>query len=273
MDRRTFLGILAGSLLATPLSGEAQQVKKIPRIGVLMTGNPSPPSPWIEAFRRGLHDLGYVEGHSILLEYRYAQGRFDQLPTLASELVQAKVDVIVTAASPAILAARRATDTIPIVFAVSGDPVATGFVASLAHPGGTVTGLSIQAPELSAKLLQLLKETGPKTSRVAVIWNPNNGSMVLRMREVEAAAPTLSLKIQSLELRSVEDFDPVFATLAKAPADAVLCLTDPFTIQHRQKIIDVIAKHRLPSIYESRDWVNAGGLMSYGVNIDDNFRR
>jgi ABC-type uncharacterized transport system substrate-binding protein len=180
--------LVAVAVLAVGVIAEAQQPGKLPRIGLLFTNESSPPSPNVETFRQGLRELGYVEGKNILLEYRYAEGKLDRLPHLAEELVRLPVDVIVTATSPAIQAAKRATDTIPIVFAVSGNPLATGYVASLAHPGGNVTGLSTMDYELSGKRLELLTEALRKVSRVAVLWNPGNGAMVFKMKEVQGAA-------------------------------------------------------------------------------------
>ncbi len=227
----------------------------------------------MEAFRRGLRDLGYVEGKNILLEYRYAEGKLDRLPQLAEELVRLPVDVIVTALSPAIQAAKRATDTIPIVFAASGNPLATGYVASLAHPGGNVTGLSVMDYELSGKRLELLKETLRKVSRVGVLWNPGNGAMVLKMKEVQGAAPAFRVEIKSLEVREPQDFERTVAALPHERPDALLTLADPLTLFHRNRIIEMAAKNRLPAMYELSEFVDAGGLMSYGPNIEANYRR
>jgi putative tryptophan/tyrosine transport system substrate-binding protein len=251
----------------------AQQPGKLPRIGLLLTIESSPPSPNVEAFRQGLRALGYVEGKNILLEYRYAEGKLDRLPDLAEGLVRLPVDVIVTALSPGIHAAKRATDTIPIVFAVSGNPLATGYVASLAHPGGNVTGLSAMDYELSGKRLELLTEALRKVSRVAVLWNPGNGAMVLKMKEVRGAADALRVEIKSLEARQPQDFDGALAALPREHADALLTLADPLTLFHRDRIIEMAAKSRVPAMYESGEFVEAGGLMSYGPSIEANYRR
>jgi putative ABC transport system substrate-binding protein len=272
MSNRT--AILVGILFffAVHLAGAAQS-EKLPRIGLLFANESSPPSPNVEAFRQSLLDLGYVEGKNIILEYRYAEGHIEQLPQLAAELVRMPVDVIVTALSPGIQAAKRATDTIPIVFAVSGNPLATGYVASLSHPGGNVTGLSAMDYELSGKRLELLTEALPKMSRVAVLWNPGNGAMVLKMKEVQGAAQGLRVELKSLEVRDTKDFDRMLASLPREHADALLTLADPLTVFHRDRIIEMAAKSRLPGMYEERGFVEAGGLMSYGPSFENNYRR
>ena len=196
MNKKIVVSLLATIILLSVGLARAQPSGKLPRVGLLLTDASSPPSLNVETFRQGLRDLGYVEGKNIILEYRYAEGKIERLPHLAEELVRLPVDVIVTALSPGIHAAKQATDTIPIVFAVSGNPVATGYVASLARPGGNVTGLSVMDYELSGKRLELLKETLRKASRVAVLWNPGNGAMVLKMKEVQSAAQALSVKDQ-----------------------------------------------------------------------------
>ena len=273
MSKKVIWVALSAMLLALSFAAVAQQSGKLPRIGLLFTGESSPPSPNVEAFRQGLRDLGYVEGKNILLEYRYAEGKLDRLPDLAEGLVRLPVDVIVTALSPGIHAAKRATDTIPIVFAVSGNPLATGYVASLAHPGGNVTGLSAMDYELSGKRLELLTEALRKVSRVAVLWNPGNGAMVLKMKEVRGAADALRVEIKSLEARQPQDFDGALAALPREHADALLTLADPLTLFHRDRIIEMAAKSRVPAMYESGEFVEAGGLMSYGPSIEANYRR
>ena len=197
----------------------------------------------------------------------------ERLPQLAQELVRLPVEVIVTATSPAIHAAKRATDTIPIVFAVSGNPMATGYVASLARPGGNVTGLSAMDYELSGKRLELLTEALRKASRVAVLWNPGNGAMVLKMKEVQSAAQALRVELKSLEVRDPQDFDRVLAALPREHPHALLTLADPLTLFHRDLIIEIAAKSRVPAMFEDREFVEAGGLMSYGPSILDNYRR
>ena len=265
--------LLGAMLFALCFPAQAQQTLKIPRIGLLFTEESSPPSPNVEAFRQGLRDLGYVEGKNIILEYRYAEGKLERLPHLAEELVRLPVDVIVTALSPGIHAAKRATDMIPIVFAVSGNPMATGYVASLARPGGNVTGLSVMDYELSGKRLELLTEALGRVARVAVLWNPGNGAMVLKMKEVQGAAQGLRVDIKSLEVREPQDFDRALAALPRERAHALLTLADPLTLFHRDRIIEMAAKSRVPAMYENREFVDAGGLMSYGPNIEANYRR
>jgi putative ABC transport system substrate-binding protein len=267
------LSWLNAVLLLSVHVAEAQQSGKLPRVGLLFVGESSPPSPHVQALGQGLRNLGYVEGKTIVLEYRYAEGKIERLPELAAELVRLPVDVIVTALSPAIQAAKQATDTIPIVFAVSGNPLATGYVASLAHPGGNVTGLSAMDYDLTGKRLELLTEALRKVSRVAVLWNPGNGAMVLKMEEVRVAAHALRVEIKSLEARRPQDFDQALAALPREHADALLTLADPLTLFHRDRIIEAAAKNRLPAMYELQEFVEAGGLMSYGPSILDNFRR
>ena len=273
MRWKNVLTFLAVFLLASVDIANAQQSGKLPRIGLLFVGEASPPSPNVEAFRQSLRDLGYVEGKNIVLEHRYAEGKIERLPQLAAELVRLPVDVIVTALSPAIQAAKQATDTIPIVFAVSGNPLATGYVASLAHPGGNITGLSAMDYELSGKRLELLTEALRKVSRVAVLWNPGNGAMVLKMEEVRGAAHVLRVQIKSLEVRQPDDFDRALAALPREHPDALLTLADPLTLFHRNRIIEMALKNRVPAMYELEEFVEAGGLMSYGPSILDNYRR
>jgi ABC-type uncharacterized transport system substrate-binding protein len=251
------LSWLNAVLLLSVHVAEAQQSGKLPRVGLLFVGESSPPSPHVQALGQGLRNLGYVEGKTIVLEYRYAEGKIERLPELAAELVRLPVDVIVTALSPAIQAAKQATDTIPIVFAVSGNPLATGYVASLAHPGGNVTGLSAMDYDLTGKRLELLTEALRKVSRVAVLWNPGNGAMVLKMEEVRVAAHALRVEIKSLEARRPQDFDQALAALPREHADALLTLADPLTLFHRDRIIEAAAKNRLPAMYELQEFVEA----------------
>jgi putative ABC transport system substrate-binding protein len=265
MDRRAFLAGTGAVLLAAPLAAEAQQARKVPHVGVLQAG--APPEPLVEAFREGLRDLGYVEGRDIVLDYRWAEGKLDRLPELAAELVGLRVDVITTLSTPAAIAARHATTTIPIVFTGVGDPVGTGVVSSLAHPGGNVTGLSILATELSGKRLEILREMVPKVSRVAMLWNDTNPSMVLRVREAEAAASTLGVTLLSLGVHDLIAFDAAFAAIVNGRAGALLTLVDPFTRQHRRRIVDFAAQRHLPAMYEAREFVEAGGLMCYGPSL------
>jgi len=256
-------------LSALSFSVEAQPPKKVPRIGYLASTSPSGTD---DAFRHGLRELGYVEGSSIVVEYRYADGKIDRLPELAAELVRLKVDILVAAGgTPAASAAKRATTTIPIVITNIGDPLAVGLVASLARPGGNVTGLSLLGPDAAGKRLELLKEVVPASSRAAVLWNPANPSHPLHLEQTRAAARALGVQVQSLEARSPEDFETVFNTARGA--GGILALGDPVYRLHRVAIADLAGKNRLPAIYEFSQFVESGGLMCYGASLDDLYRR
>jgi putative tryptophan/tyrosine transport system substrate-binding protein len=271
MDRRAFIGTLAGGLLAAPLAAAAQEYKagKVARIGRLELSSAGTD----EAFRQGLRELGYVEGQNVVLEYRFAEGKAERLPNLAAELVNLKVDIIVAGGTPAPLAAKHATSTIPIVMAAAGDPVRTGLVANLARPGGNVTGLSTFTPELAAKRLQLLKEVVPGVSRVAVLWNATNPFAVFNMRETEVAARTLGVQVQSLEVRGSDDFENAFAAAIRGRAGALIVVDDPLTCRHRERLGDFAAKNRLPTMYGFRQCAGTGGLMSFGASLADLYRR
>ncbi len=264
---------LALGLLSPALAAGAQSPAKVTRIGVLYAGFPSATRHLHEAFKQGLRDLGYVEGQTIIIEERWAEGRLERLPDLAAELVQLKVDVIVAGATPPIQAARQATKTIPIVMAVVADPVEQGFVASLARPGGNITGLSVQAPELGGKQLQLLKEVVPRASRVAILWNAANPYPALVVRETEAAARTLRVQLQSLPVRGPEEFEGAFEAATRGRAAALLTVGDVLTMAHRTRIVALAAKSRLPAMYSFREFVDDGGLMAYGANLADSYRR
>jgi putative ABC transport system substrate-binding protein len=254
-------------LLAAPFAAGAQPAKT-PRVGLLRPG--SPPDPYVDAFRRGLQDLGYVEPLTILLEYRWAEGRSSRLPRLASELVQLKVDVIVTQGEEAARAVKEATSTIPIVMATSGDPVGTGLVASLARPGGNVTGLSAVTPEVISKQLQLLKEAVPRVSRVAILSIPGNLALARSVKEAQGAARTLGLTLQPRNVRTADEIDLAFDAMTRERAEALFLFADTFTITHQRRILDLATKRRLPTIctwLESTDC-----LMSYGTNRFDMFR-
>ena len=275
MDRRTFLAGTGAVLLAAPLAAEAQQAGKVYRIGFLSPASPSDPrvQRFLAAFRNGLGELGYVEGQTIAIESRWAAGKYERLPGLAAELVRLKMDVIVTAAVPAIRAAKEATSTIPIIMAVVVDPVATGLVASLARPGGNITGLSIMTPELVGKQLEMLKEVVPKASRVAVLWNPANPGNAPQLRAAEVAARTLGVRLQPLEARGPREIDSAFAAMTKEGASAVVVLVDVVFIDQRTRIADLAATRRLPSVYGLPESVEAGGLMAYGPSYLYNYRR
>jgi putative ABC transport system substrate-binding protein len=233
---------------------------------------PSDTTLWHQAFRQGLHDLGWVEGKNISIEYRYAEGKADRLPDLAADLVRLKVDIIVGAANTDGLAAKKATKTIPIVMATAGDPVTTGLVESLARPGGNVTGLSQMSPDL-AERLELLKETVPKLSRVAVLWNPEGPTSPLAWKEIQVPAGELGLRLHSIEVRSPNDFDKAFEEATRARAGALAIMPDPLFVTNLKRLADLAANSRLPSIYHLREFVENGGLVTYGPDRSDLFRR
>ena len=272
MNKRMVLFALAVIVLGSVHLSEAQQPKKVPRIGYLSV-TPAGPRPTREEFRQGLRDLGYIEGQNIAIEYRAAADRADRLPALAAELVGLKVDVIVAAASQAVHAAQQATKTIPIVMTSSSDPVGTGLVASLARPGGNITGLSLLSPELSGKRLELLKEIVTGVSRVAVLWNPDDPPAKLSLRETEFAAKALIVQLQILETRDPNDFESAFRAAAKGHAAALIILPAPMMNTHAKRIADFALKSRLPAISFAREFPDAGGLMSYGANLPDLYRR
>ena len=263
---------LAIGILSVPLLSAAQNPVKVSRIGYLSAG-PSGSSPNIEAFREGLRALGYAEGQTIAIEYRYAAGRDDRLPDLATELVRLKVDIIVTDSSPAARAVQKATKTIPIVMAASGDPIGTGLIASLARPGGNITGLTHLSPELSGKRLELLKEAFPRASPVAILWNPTNPDKASDFKETQAAARALGVQLQSLEVRGPNDFDKAFAAATSKRAQALITLSDPLTGSHGRRILEFALKNRLPAMYGERGFVESGGLMAYGHIPVDLHRR
>ena len=268
--RRGFLGSLAGGLLAAPLPVGAQQAGRIPRIGYLGFSSPSLERHVVEAFRERLRDLGYIEGQNINIDYRWAEGQDDRFPDLAAELVRLKPDVIVTAGTPGTLAAMQATKTIPIVMASSADAVQAGLVASLARPGGNVTGLTIFGPELEGKRIELLKEAVPKLSRVAALWNPANPAVANVLKQTQIAAEALHLTLQPVvEVRRVDDFEPAFAAIASARPQALVVIIDRFLLAHRRRIVDFAATRRLPAMYGWRDYVVTGGLMSYAPSDID----
>jgi putative tryptophan/tyrosine transport system substrate-binding protein len=267
-------GLTLGALLfAFSLSAEAQQPIKIPRIGYLGGASPSLAAARIEAFRQGLRELGYVEGKNIVIEYRYAEGKLDRLPALAAELVRLKVDIIVTAAPAVTQAAKEATNTIPIVMTNEADPVGTGFVTSLARPGGNVTGLSTLAPELSGKRLELLKEAVPKLSHVAVFGTSTQPGYAQGLRETELAARAFGVHLQALDVLDPKDIATAFREASKRRADGVLVLPSPVFNSHRTQVVKLAVKNRLPAIHYAAEWVEEGGLMSYGTNFVDLHRR
>jgi putative tryptophan/tyrosine transport system substrate-binding protein len=273
MDQRAFITMVVGNILAVPLAAEAQQPGKVWRIGVLETLSATLNTANLDAFRQGMRELGYVEGRDFVIEYRSADGRPERFPGLATELVRLKVDVIVTRGTPAVLAAAKATGSIPIVMATSADPTGFGIVYSLARPGGNVTGLSTIAVELAGKRLELLKEATPRIARIALLANVSSPASASQWRQLEGAARPLGLEPQLLDVRIPEDFARAFDTAIKRRVDAVLVANDTLTQTNFRRIVDLSAKHRLPSIFASREFVDVGGLMAYGPNFTDLYRR
>ena len=270
LKRRDFITLL-GAAAAWPITARAQQAGKIWRLGLLQPG--APPEPLVDAIRARLRELGYVEGRDLTVEARWAEGKLERLDALAAELVSLNVDVIVAFTTPAALAARHATNTIPIVFTAVGDPVGAGVVASLARPGGNATGFSGLATEMSGKRLDILGKIVPAMSRVAMLWNDTNPGMVLRANQAQGAAAKLGVSIQSVGVHDLIDFEPAFAAIASGGANAMLTLADGVTVQHRKRIVDFALRQRLPAIYETREFVQYGGLVSYGSDILDTQRR
>ena len=270
----TSRGTESFGLLAVPLAVGAQQTGKVYRIGYLTSSSPTTSPHLLEAFRQGLRERGWVEGQNIVIDYRYAEGRYDRLPDLVTELLRLKVDVIVVSPAPSAAAAKKATGTIPIVMIAVGLPVEQGLIASLPRPGGNVTGLSYGVDqEIFGKQLALLKEAVPNVRRVAVLWNPAVPILALPIKEVKVAAQSLGLQLQLVEARGPDDFDSAFAAMIKERVGALLVVTDPVFSTNRARLIDLAAKNRLPAAYTNRLPVEAGGLMSYGPNFPDLWRR
>ena len=271
MDRRTFLGTLAGSLLAAPLVAEAQQ-KAMPVIGVLSANSSSTSSgPFMGAFRQGLSEAGYVEGRNVAIEYRWAEGHYDRLPALAADLVGRKVDLIMANSPPSALAAKSATSTIPIVFRSGADPVGDGLVASLARPGGNLTGVSI-ADDLTAKRLELLSELVPRAKVIALLVNPNTASAERVIRDVQEAARTKRLQLHVLKASSESEIDTAFASLVQLHAGALVVGADPFLSTRRERLVALASRHAVPAIYAWREFAASGGLISYGSSLTAAFR-
>jgi len=275
MWRRTMrlIVILTLTILAAPLGAEAQRAAKVPRVGLLIPVSPASGAPHVAAFRQGLGELGYIDGTNIVLEVRFSEGRHDRLPVLASELVRLKVDVIVAGSTPGALAAKNATDTIPIVIVTTGDPVARGLAASLARPGGNLTGVTTLSKELSVKQLEVLKEAVPTVTRVAILVNPANPDTGPAVKGLEAAARVLGVQPQVVEVRDPNEFDNAFTAMSKEHAGALFVLGDPMFFTHRTRIVGLAAKSRLPAMYGHREFVDIGGLMFYGATLSDMWRR
>jgi ABC-type uncharacterized transport system substrate-binding protein len=273
MNRRTFLAGTGVALLAAPLAVEAQQPGKVYRVGFLGNSTAALEGNLVGPFREGLRDLGYIEGRNILIEYRWADGKYERFPALIAELAALKVDVIVTAGTPAALAVKKTTPSIPLVMAAVGDPIGVGLVASLARPGGNVTGLSAIAPELEGKRLELLREVVPKLSHIAVLWNPDNPLHAGSLKEIKTAAQVLGIKVQLLGVQVSEEFSAAFAAILKERPGALLILADRIFLHNRARIVGFEATHRLPGVYAYRELVEAGGLMSLGPSYAGMHRR
>jgi putative ABC transport system substrate-binding protein len=275
MQRREFITLLGGAAVAWPLSARAQQPARMRRIGMLMFSTESDAlnNALIAAFRTGLKERGWTEDRNVKLEFRYAGSKLDQLPILAADLVRANVDLIVTGGTESIQAASKASASIPIIMTTIGDPVGAGVVASLARPGGNVTGLSLYATELSAKRVELLKEVLPTLTRVAVLWNPNNASVVLKFKEIEAAAKSLNIQVRSLPIREAGDIEKMLQPAELDRAEAVITTEDALQVAHRTSIVDLATQRKIPVALEFNVLARAGALMSYGPSILDLWRR
>jgi len=273
MDRRTFIGGVASGVLVVSLHSYAQPQGKVWRIGILETVSPELNAANLDAFQQGLRELGYVEGRNFVIEYRSADGRSERFPSLAAELVGLKVDLIVTRGTPASLAAKRATRTIPVVMANAGEPVETGLVISLARPGGNVTGLSSLTVRLEAKRLGLLRELVPGITRIAALYNMSSPANPPQWKEIETAARSLSVQPQLLDVRKPEDFGPAFDAATRQRADGLIVGQEGLLQANRKLIVQLAAEHRLPAIYRSKEFIEVGGLMAYGPSYPDLYRR
>jgi putative ABC transport system substrate-binding protein len=272
MKRRAFITLLGGAT-AWPFAARAQELQRVPRIGVLLSGTRSSFAVRAEALQQGLRQLGYIEGRTIAIEWRFADEKFERLPDLASELVALPVDIIVAHGTPATKAAKNTTSSIPIVMVSVSDPVSTGLVASVARPGANVTGLSIFGPDLSGKRLELLKETVASLPRVVALFNPTNGTSHLELREMQAAATALSVELRPVEVSTANTMEVAFGAVMREAAQAFVVLTDGLLFSERKTIVNLAAKHRLPGMYWEPEFSRAGGLMSYGPSSTDLSRR
>jgi putative ABC transport system substrate-binding protein len=273
MRRRDFITLVGAAATVWSLDVRAQQTGRIPRIGFIGNSTAALEANLVGPFREGLRELGYEEGHNLVLEFRWAEGKYDRFPALIAELLAAKVDVLVTAGTPATLAVKKATSTVPLVFIAVGDPVGTGVAPSLARPGGNLAGLSSMSPDLEGKRLGLLQEVVPKLSHVAFLLNPANAFHTVSMRQARVAAQPLGIKLQPLEVRNSEDLDGAFASVVKEKPDALLILADRVFLQNRKRMMEFAIQQRLPSVNAYRELVEAGGLMSYGPSYEDIHRR
>jgi putative ABC transport system substrate-binding protein len=269
LRRREFITLLGGAAVAWPLAALGQQAGKIWRMGFIARGHET----FYDALFEGLGELGYAEGRNLIVERRYAGDRTERFQEFAAEMVRLNVDIIIVVTTPAALAIKSATTTIPVVFPNAINPVETGVVASLAHPGGNVTGGAAQTAVLSAKRLEILKEVVPGLSREAVLWNAANPALAFAWRETQGAARALGVTLQPHEVRDLKDIEAAFAVMTQQRPDALLVLQDALTLQHREEIIDFTIQKRLPGIFVAKEWVEAGGLMSYGESLPDMYRR
>jgi putative tryptophan/tyrosine transport system substrate-binding protein len=272
VKRREFITLLGGAA-AWPLAAHAQQAGKVYRIGFLGNSTAALEANLVGPFREGLRDLGYVEGQNILIEYRWAEGEYERFPAITAELITLKVDVIVTAGTPASLAVKKAATSIPLVMVAVGDPVATGLVASLGRPGGNITGLTSIASEMEGKRLELLREVVPNISHIAVLWNAASPIQIIEEREVRAAAQISGMKMLSLGVRTVEEIEDALTTIVRERPGGLLVLADRLFLHHRTRIMDFAVQRRLPGVHAYRELVEAGGLMSYGPSYADMHRR
>jgi putative ABC transport system substrate-binding protein len=272
MRRRDFITLLGGAAAAWPVAAKAQQPGKLPTLGFLGSNTPATQSPWTVAFAHRLRELGWIEGRTVAIEYRWTEGRSERAAEIAAELVRLNVDVIFTSGTASVAAARRATSIIPIVFAAAADPVGAGLVASLAKPGGNVTGLSVQQPDLAGKRLEILREVVPGLRRLAILANVGAPGSMLDLTEVLASARTLDLGVARIEVQRAEDIAPAF-DVVRGRADALYVVSDPLMTVHRLRINTLALGARLPTMHALREYVEAAGLMSYGPNFPDLFRR
>jgi putative tryptophan/tyrosine transport system substrate-binding protein len=270
MRRRDFITLLGGAA-AWPLAARGQQPERQRRVGFLRAEKP--PAPWMDAFQKALRELGYEEGKNLLVEYRWAGGDDERLPELANDLVRLNVEVIVVSGTPAILALKRATSTIPIVMAAAGDPVGSGIVKSLAYPGGNITGMSNMIPDVGGKRVQLLKQFAPTAVHIGITWNANNPFTQSVIHESENAARILNVRLQPLQVQTAADFDSAFETGSREHIDSLIVVEDPLTISRRRQIVDFEAKRRIPAVYGAKTFVDAGGFVSFGASFPDLYRR
>ena len=274
MKRRAFVGTIARALLALPLAVEAQQARGLPRVGYLVVNSAAVTQRHVAAFKQGMREHGWVEGQNFLFEIRYADGRVDRLPALVAELIGLKVDIIVATSSATTWAAKKATASIPIVMGISADALGEGLVANLAHPGGNITGMTyLVGPEIAGKHLELLKTLVPTASRIAVLANPVNRSHANLTRELKAAAGAFGVQLQVFEAQAPGEIDAAFAAMTRDRAAALLVLTDSVFVGHHVRVTDLAARNRMPTMYYQREFVEAGGLISYGASLLDMYRR